>query len=650
MKKTAFCVLFSFLSHLVQAQDSTRILDEVVVTADKSPGKSLETGKVLRVITRAMLDQAGNKDLSQILTEQTGLFINGAYSNSGKDKSVYLRGAKVDHTLILIDGVPVYDPSGIGSNFDIRLIHTQQVERVEILMGSQSTLYGSDAMAGVINIITRKADARQPLLSGELAYGSYQSLRSHLALNKVWKKADIQLSYSRFQTEGITEAADSSAGGERHDQDRFHQQTVSFRMGLRPHRRIQIAPFVRYSNFRQEYDQAAFLDELDLTSRNSNWQAGTTAEWKREKTELRLLYQYQDNDRFYQDDSVKSRNGYDTYNEGSYWGREHYGELYGVFRPLKALTLTAGMDYRSSNSDQSFSSIGFFGPYQSSLSRDSLRQHQTSVYALFRYQSGGFNASWGGRWNRHSTYGSNAVYSLNPSYVWNNRWKFFANLSTSYKTPTLYQLYSEYGNRDLKPEEALTWEGGVQYFTRKGKGSTRINAYRRDVKNLIFFYTDPATFQSYYINQDRQNDYGIEWEGRLQTRRGEEWRAGYSYVDGRITTLKNGKDTSYFNLIRRPRHTAHLYYGRSWGQRWSMNLTVNYTGSRTDVAYDASFNRIDLTLKGYVLLNAYVSYRWPAKKLMVFTEWRNLTNSQYQEAYGFQTMGLNGSVGVRYGR
>ena len=81
-----------------------------------------------------------------------------------------------------------------------------------------------------------------------------------------------------------------------------------------------------------------------------------------------------------------------------------------------------------------------------------------------------------------------------------------------------------------------------------------------------------------------------------------------------------------------------------------MNLTVNYTGSRTDVAYDASFNRIDLTLKGYVLLNAFVSYRWPSRKWMVFTEWRNLTNSQYQEAYGFQTMGLNGSVGIRYGR
>jgi vitamin B12 transporter len=133
MKKNFFAAAVLFISIAAQAQDSTKTLNEVVVAANKFPTKTSLTGKVVTVITREQLERSGGKDLAQVLTEQTGIFINGANSNAGKDKGVYLRGAKVDHTLITIDGVPVYDPSGIGSNFDIRLLSVDQIERIEIL-------------------------------------------------------------------------------------------------------------------------------------------------------------------------------------------------------------------------------------------------------------------------------------------------------------------------------------------------------------------------------------------------------------------------------------------------------------------------------------------------------------------------------------
>ena len=104
------------------ADTATLNLDPVVISATKYPLKTSRTGKVIDVITRQQIDRASGKDLAQLLTEQTGLYINGANSNPGKDKSLYLRGARIDHTLITIDGVPVYDPSGIGGNFDIRNI------------------------------------------------------------------------------------------------------------------------------------------------------------------------------------------------------------------------------------------------------------------------------------------------------------------------------------------------------------------------------------------------------------------------------------------------------------------------------------------------------------------------------------------------
>ena len=160
------------------------------------------TGKVVTIITREQLERSGGKDLSQILTEQVGIYIGGANSNAGKDKSLYLRGAGVDHTLITIDGVPVYDPSGIGSNFDIRNLSIDQIERIEILKGSQSTLYGSDAIAGVINIITRKVGVKSFAVNGLASYGNNNSIKANAGINGKTGGMDYNLAYSFFDTKG----------------------------------------------------------------------------------------------------------------------------------------------------------------------------------------------------------------------------------------------------------------------------------------------------------------------------------------------------------------------------------------------------------------------------------------------------------------
>ena len=156
MKKKIFIAAAVLISSYAQAQNSTKLLDEVVITATKFPLKTSATGKVLNVITQEELQKAGGRDITQLITEKTGVYINGFNSNIGKDKSVYVRGANPAFTLITIDGIPVYDASGIGGNFDLRNMAIDNVERIEILKGSQSSLYGNSAVGGTINIFTKK--------------------------------------------------------------------------------------------------------------------------------------------------------------------------------------------------------------------------------------------------------------------------------------------------------------------------------------------------------------------------------------------------------------------------------------------------------------------------------------------------------------
>jgi vitamin B12 transporter len=283
------------------------------------------------------------------------------------------------------------------------------------------------------------------------------------------------------------------------------------------------------------------------------------------------------------------------------------------------------------------------------LGKDSAKQNQTGVYGAFVYRGArGFNAEVGGRLNNHSTYGSNAVFNFNPSYIIGRQFKLFANISSAYRVPTLYQLYSEYRNTftDLQPEKGITYEGGIQYLDPKNKFNMRVAVFKRNVIDGIAFYTDPASFRSYYVNQDKQKDWGFEIEPTVNIGDKLQVILAFSYVDGKIVTPNSGKDTSFFNLIRRPKHVFSTSVNYQVTKQLFVSGQLRNFGKRTDVDF-SSFSSKTVSLSDYTLVDLYIEYKFK-RLIKLFASGRNLTNVTYSEALGFNALDRNYNAGVLF--
>jgi vitamin B12 transporter len=645
-----FAVAAVFISsQLLAQQDTTQSLEEVTVTATKYSTKTTETGKVVTVITRQDIEHAGSRDLSQVITELGGVFINGYTNNAGKEKNVYVRGAKVDYTLITIDGIPVYDASGIGSNFDIRYIPIDNVERIEILKGSQSTLYGSDAIAGVINIITRKAGAKPFSAFATAHYGSFDTRRLNAGINGKSGVFDYNIGYTHFKTDGFSEAQQAATASSVFDKDSYQQNNMQSNFGIQVGKQLRVQPFIRYSNNKGGLDEGAFQDEMDFNYEAKNLQAGVKNTAQIGKAQLNALYQFNNTKRNYLDDSIET-GGYYKYNQSAYTANEHFAEAFVIY-PFTSVKLTAGTDFRSSNTDFSAIQKNIYSPLvdKPAFSGDSVKQNQVGVYAALNYLKNNFSVEGGGRFNNHSAYGNNFAFNINPSYFIQKKLKAFANFSSGYKTPSLYQLFSEYGNKDLKPETSINLEGGLHYFSTDEKINLRATYFNRRIKDAIAFFYDPATFRSNYINQDKQNDHGFELEGKAMIAEKIQLRLLYSYVNGKITTKQMGKDTSYFNLLRRPKSILNLSLGGQVTKAFYANAQFNGVGKSKDIYFDpVTFAQQDITLKKYVLVNFYAEYGFLDQRLKFFADLRNITNKKYSDIYGYNTAGFNAYGGFRF--
>lgn len=622
-----------------------KTLDEVIVTANKFAQKQSATGKVLTVIDRTELERNTGRTLTQVLNEQAGLTISGSQNAPGTNQTVYMQGASAAYTLILVDGMPVNDASGISAEFDLNHFSIEQIERVEILKGTQSVLYGSDAVAGVINIITKKTGTKPLAANGTIAGGTYGTFKTNVGVSGKINWFSYNAQYNHLQSRGFSAATDTT-GKQNFDNDGFNQNNISATLDAAITKNWKVKLFGLLDHYYAGIDDGGFADDKNNSIKNINKQLALNSVYIFKNGSLTVNANENNISRNQTDlaNDPPGLNDYDPY-FGLYKGNSIFAEAFTNINLHKYFSVVAGVDYRNQKASSEDSSA-----YGKSVN-DSMKSGMYSVYASLLLKSfKGLNAEFGGRYTYHSSAGSNFSYSVNPSYLINEKVKLFANLSTGFRAPSLYNIVYKDGNSELKPEKSTSFEGGVQYFNQSKTANFRANYFHRIIKDIILYN---ANYR--YTNGDKQNDQGVELEATVNPISKLNITANYTYVDGKLTRHQtNGKDTSYYNLSRRPRNAVNVHAGYQFTNSLYISTSFRWQDKRQDLFYNSSTYLTEIVeLAGYYNLDAYAEYKIALSKgnrfVKIFGDFRNITNQTYFDWYGYNTRKFNFMAGVMVG-
>jgi vitamin B12 transporter len=619
-------------------------VSQVVVTASRAVTRDDQVGQSFTVLTAPQILADQETSVSDILDRTPGLTVarNGG---PGETTSVFIRGADSDQTVVLVDGVKLNDPTDPGTGYDFANLLTGDISRIEVLRGPQSTLYGSEAIGGVVNIIT--ADATRPL-EGVLKAEAGSFGTSYVSGGAGGKDGPIDWRLAGYDdaTKGVA-CFDEAFGG--HRPCAYHTDGFSGRFTADLTSDLQLDERAYYAWSRNDFDgfdtpTGAFGDDneyghtqqwVDYTGLNLSLLGG--------RLKNRLAFEYSAVDHDNQDPDQPANYGADTTTSFIAHGRTTTVEYQGAF--------AVSQDYRLVFGAQSERStlIAWSPLYEPAPDRG----HDTidSGYGqVVGEVTPGLTLTGGVRYDDQSTVGGHFTGQASAAWKLNGGNTILrASFGQGFKAPSLYQLYSEYGNQGLKPEQASGWDAGVEQHFWGGRFVVQATYFGRATTNLIDFvscYGLPSNYGlcathpsgGYYDNVDRAAAEGGELQANWRVTDALSLSANYTLDD--VEDRSPGSPTLGKQLARRPKTAANLDAGYVWPIKLRTDVAVRYAGQSFD--NDAH----TILLKAYTLIDLRASY--PLRDhVELYGRIENLTGQHYETAYQYGTPGRAAYAGVR---
>ncbi len=619
------------------AEDSP---DSIIVTATRIPTPSSRIGSSVTVITAEDIANHQYRSATEALQSVPSLSIirNGG---PGKLTSIFSRGTNANHTLVMIDGIEINDPSNTDGRIDLSHLYIGDVERIEVLHGPQSTLYGSDAIGAVIQIFTKKGSGKTAM-SGTLEGGSFNTYNEYAYLSGATQQLSYTVNVQHTDTDG-TSALSSEFRQPNGvlDDDGNEGLNVSSRLVYDLTEVLQIDFSGRYTKTDNDLDlnNSYVLDDSDSNNTTEQVILGlnTRLNLFDGRTEHRFGINYTDIDR-------RDRDDYDPVNSMDYTRASNKGkklkfDLQNDVYLAEAHILTLGMEVEKDKIDANLNSEWDTGQLTSSVDAD---MRNKAVYLQDQFTAvNNLSGTAGIRYDDNEDFGGKTTWRLALS--WNlpaSSTRLMGSWATGFKAPTLTQLYgvsvSSFGqftgNPDLDPETSKGWELGFEQALERIRTQFGATYYRNDIEDLI---TSNDTFTT-NINRDEVKTYGVETF--LKTEFSSRLNARLSFSYTRAVDQQTNQD-----LLRRPLRKAVLNLGYTPRD----DLTVTTEGILIGKRYDIDpTNYARISRGSYFVANLASSYEIN-RHWELIGRVENLLDRDYEEPAGFQQPGRGVYVGVK---
>ena len=607
--------------------DTALALPNMVVTATRTETPEDEVGSAITVITAKDIADKNINNVADALRTVPGLDVVRSGS-LGQQTSVFLRGANSNHTLVLVDGVEMNDPSSPTGAFDFAFLQADNIERIEVVRGAASAAFGSDAIGGVINVITKKG-AGKVKLSGVAEGGSYGTWKTGGNISGGTERVNYSFDASRLETAGFS-AADKNLGNSMHNG--YKNTNLSGRAGFKVNDALDFGTTLRYGEGKSSLDNGGGKGADDPNSYGKFNELFT-----RGFGHLKLFEGFweQTVGVAYSRTDRNNVNGVDPVNNFSSaatnLGQKVKLDYQNIFHVHKSNTVMLGVEEEVDSLSSSASSDYPAWSYSSSASiplktmntlgfylQDQIKLFDRSFTTLgVRYDD---NNRFGG----HETWRANELYTIKETGT-----RFKGSYGTGFKAPTLNQMYDTIygtGNVNLKPETSRSWDVGVEQDLFKKVSTLGISYFETAFNNLI------QANSPFYVNQNvsKAKTNGIESFAEVRPMTDLTLRATYTYQQAQNLDTGN-------QLLRRPRDKASFDTDYRFLEKAHFHVNVLMVGKKADYAS---------TVAGYAMLNFSGSYD-VHKYVQLFARIDNVLNKQYEEVYGYGTSGVAGYGGVK---